>query len=150
VDVTKPLDGVSNVVRWRSQLGSGFGPLALLAVLAPGCHLGCQTLAHKAAQNQPLGCPDALMHQAVHGVEDRAAKGGRNQRPEEVSTRIGESCKDTSDTQSAEDELVRWQSGQAACATASSTKFTGEGDKDDPAMAGGTEDTEGTFTPFDP
>jgi hypothetical protein len=127
VDVTKLLDGVSNVVRWRSQLGSGFGPLALLAVPAP-----------------------AWMHQAVHGVEDWAAKGGRNQRPEEVSTRIGESCKDTSDTQSAEDELVRWQSGQAACATASANKFTGEGDKDDLAMAGGTEDSEGTFTPFDP
>jgi hypothetical protein len=57
---------------------------------------------------------------------------------------------ETADTLRAVEELARWQSGQAGWAAASAARSTGGEDGDDPAVAGGTEDPEGTFTSVDP
>jgi hypothetical protein len=62
-----------------------------------------------------------------------------------LSTRMGDPFIDISDTQSAEDELARWQSGQESCAAASAAKSTGGGGWLGPAMAAGTGDPEGAL-----
>jgi hypothetical protein len=81
----------------------------------------------------------------------RKAAGTRGLKtPEEVSTRMVVPFKDTADIRRAEEELARWQSGQAGCAAASATRSTGGDGGDGPAVAGGTEDPEGAFTPVNP
>ncbi len=93
------------------------------------------------------------MRQVVDRIEDGAAKGDGNQGPEdpeEVSTSMVAPCKDIADTRRAEEELARWQSGQAGCAAARAARSTGVGEGGGPAVAGGTEDPEGAFTSVDP
>jgi hypothetical protein len=52
-----------------------------------------------------------------------------------------------SDTRSAEEECAFWQSGQLGCAAASAAKSTGGGGQEGLAVAVGTGDLEGSFTP---
>jgi hypothetical protein len=70
--------------------------------------------------------------------------------PEDVFTRMDRPFIDTSDTRSEEEELARWQSGQAGCAAANAAKSTGGDGWPSLAAAAGTGDPEGTFTPIDP
>ncbi len=52
-----------------------------------------------------------------------------------------------SDTRSAEEECALWPSGQLGCAAASAAKSTGGGGQEGLAVAVGTGDPEGSFTP---
>ncbi len=69
--------------------------------------------------------------------------------PEEVSTRMGTPCMEISETRSAEEVYAHWQFGQAGCAAASAAKSTGGGGQESSAVAAGTRDLEGAFTPVD-
>jgi hypothetical protein len=89
----------------------------------------------------------------MHSLEDLAAKGGRDEGPEdpdEVSTSMVSPFMETAATRRAGEELARWQSGQAGCAAASATRSTGGDEGDGSAVAGGTEDPEGAFTSVNP
>jgi hypothetical protein len=69
--------------------------------------------------------------------------------PEDVSTRIDRPFIDTSETRREEEELARWQSGQAGCAAANAARSTGGEGWRSPAVAAGTGDPEGAFIPVD-
>jgi hypothetical protein len=69
--------------------------------------------------------------------------------PEDVSTRMDRPFIDTSETRREEEELARWQSGQAVCAAASAARSTGGEGWRSPAAAAGTGDPEGAFIPVD-
>ncbi len=69
--------------------------------------------------------------------------------PEEVSTRMGKPSIEISETRSEGEELAHWQSGQAGCAAANAAKSTGGDGWLNPAVAAGTGDPKGAFTPVD-
>jgi hypothetical protein len=69
--------------------------------------------------------------------------------PDEVSTRMCMPFIDTSETRRVEEELARWQSGQAGCAAASAARSTGGEGWRSSAVAAGTGDPGGAFTPVD-
>jgi hypothetical protein len=103
--------------------------ISLLVALIPGCARLCT--ASKMGHRKTAG---------TRGLKT----------PEEVSTRMGEPWREISETRWAGDDLARWQSGQAGCAAASAPRSTGDGEGSGLAVAGGTEDPEGTFTSVDP
>ncbi len=74
VQVTEMLGGVGDVARRRPRLGRHLAPLAAQTISAPCSNLRRQAWPHETAGNQPPGCPDARVRQAVHGIEYGSAK----------------------------------------------------------------------------